>query len=265
MTTKLSVVIITYNEEHNISRCIESVKSIADEILVVDSHSTDNTIDVAQRLGAKVLIHSFEGHIQQKNWAKDQAEFPFVLSLDADECLSPELQESILSEKKQGFHFSGYNMNRLNFVKNRPIKGCGWYPDKKLRLFNITQGKWRGKNPHDTFVLNFGLSKQHLKGEIYHYSYASHSAIFKQAIKFGKIGAKSVRSLNFLVLMYKLIFSPPTKFLRNYFLKLGIIYGLTGLVICLGQVIECYIKYGGGILRKLNPNKTPALKTPSMA
>jgi hypothetical protein len=157
------------------------------------------------------------------------------LSLDADECLSPELQESILAEKKQGFHFSGYNMNRLNFVKNRPIKGCGWYPDKKLRLFNITQGKWRGKNPHDTFVLDFGLSKQHLKGEIYHYSYNNKGDIFKQAIKFGKIGAKSVRSLNFLVLIYKLIFSPPAKFFRNYFLKLGIIYGLTGLTICLGQ------------------------------
>ena len=135
-SAKLSVVIIAYNESDQIADCIKSVNGLADEILVVDSFSTDDTVSIAESLGARVLQHKFEGHIQQKNWAKDQATNNFVLSIDADERLTLELKESIAQEKELGFHHSGYYMNRLNFIGSKALKCCGWYPDKKLRLWN---------------------------------------------------------------------------------------------------------------------------------
>ncbi len=243
---KLSVVIITFNESHNIEDCIESVREVADEILIVDSFSSDDTISKAEALGARVIPHTFEGHIEQKNWAKDQASFKFVLSIDADERLSQELIGSILREKQKGFHHSGYYMNRLNFIGKHPIKGCGWYPDKKLRLWNRHLGKWAGINPHDKFRLQHGYPKMKLSGDLWHYSYANRSELFKKSINYGKIGAKYAKTLPFLILLGKMTFSPLFKFLRNYFLKGGIIYGLNGLVICVCQLIEGYIKYFRG-------------------
>ena len=122
--SRLSVVIITFNEENNIGNCIQSVKSLADEIIVVDSFSTDRTCEISENMGATVVQHAFEGHIQQKNWAKDQANFDWVLSLDADECLSPELIDAILKIKLDQFSeiteknlpIGGYSMNRLNHL-----------------------------------------------------------------------------------------------------------------------------------------------------
>src|ERR1019366_408968 len=157
---KLSVVIITFNEEENIAKCIDSVKEIADEVVVVDSFSTDKTRDIAESKGARFIQHKFEGHIQQKNWAKDQASHNYVLSLDADETLSAELKTAI-TETKKIFSSYGYTMNRLNFYCGKPIKTCGWYPDRKLRLWNRAKGEWKGVNPHDKFELDEGLNTVH--------------------------------------------------------------------------------------------------------
>ncbi len=125
--SKLSVVIIANNEEENIGRCIASVEGLADEIIMVDSFSTDKTCEIAHNLGARVIQHTFEGHIEQKNWAREQVIYPYVLSLDADESLSEELKNSIAAVKND-FKFDGYTMNRLNFYCGKPIKTCGWYP-----------------------------------------------------------------------------------------------------------------------------------------
>ena len=251
MENQISVVIISYNESKNIGRCIESVKSVADEIIVVDSFSTDNTKEIAESLGAKVIQHSFEGHIQQKNWAKEQAQNEFVLSLDADEALSPELANEILKEKNEGFPFAAYTMPRLNFVGNTPIKGCGWYPDRKLRLWRGIDGKWTGINPHDRLKMNMGFDQKKLRGDLLHYSYNNRNEILKKSKKYGTIGAKFTQTLSWEKLVYKLLFSPLTKFLRNYLFKKGITYGYTGFVICYGQMIESYTKYWGGIKLKL--------------
>lgn len=240
---KLSAVIITYNEANCITDCINSLKDIADEILVVDSFSTDETVSIAEKLGARVLQHKFEGHIEQKNWAKDQATHKFVLSIDADERLSETLRDSIAVEKKLGFHHSGYYMNRLNFIGNKPIKGCGWYPDKKLRLWNRDLGKWSGINPHDKFRLRSGYPRMKLEGDLWHYSYENRKELFKKSINYGKIGGRYTRTLPYYTLIGKLLFSPLFKFFRNYFLKGGIAYGMNGLSICICQFIESYIKY----------------------
>lgn len=256
---RLSVVIITFNEENNIGNCIQSVKNLADEIIVVDSFSTDRTIEIAENMGATVVQHTFEGHIQQKNWARLQANFDWVLSLDADECLSQELAVSILSIKQNQFSektpdhkpIFGYTMNRLNHLSGKPIKGCGWYPDRKLRLWNNRFGGWTGTNPHDRFELQDPLATKHILGDILHYTYSNRNAVLKQAIKFGKIGSKTLEESNFLTILFKFVTSPTLKFIKNYFIKGGIIYGFNGFYICLCQWLESFIKYGLGTILNL--------------
>jgi glycosyltransferase involved in cell wall biosynthesis len=239
---KLSVVIITFNEEENIASCIDSAREVADEVVVVDSFSTDNTCSIAAGKGAKVLQHKFDGHIEQKNWAKDQAANSFVLSLDADERLSAGLREAI-KRAKQNFLYDGYTMNRLNFYCGRAIKTCGWYPDAKLRLWNKSMGQWSGINPHDKFELDSGGKKAHLQGDLLHYTFPNRQSFLSQVEKFAGISALYLKDRNVFYLFAKMIFSAPFKFARNYFFNLGFTEGFTGLFICYHQSREVYLKY----------------------
>jgi glycosyltransferase involved in cell wall biosynthesis len=239
---KLSVVIITFNEEANIGKCVDSVRKVADEVVVVDSFSTDRTIEIAKGKGARVIQHKFEGHIQQKNFVKEQAACDWVLSLDADETLSDELTQSILNAKGN-FDADGYTMNRLNFYCGKPIKTCGWYPDKKFRLWDRTKGAWSGINPHDKFELQKGATTNHLTGDILHNTYPTHQSFLAQREKFATISAQHLKSKNVLVLLLKLTFSAPFKFIRTYFLLLGFTEGATGLIICFHLSREVLLKY----------------------
>jgi glycosyltransferase involved in cell wall biosynthesis len=239
---KLSAVIITLNEGDNIAKCINSIRGVADEIVVVDSFSSDRTTEIAENEGARVIQNKFEGHIQQKNFAKQQAASDWVLSIDADEVLSAELEQSIL-EAKQNFTVDGFTMNRLNFYCGKPIKTCGWYPDTKLRLWNRTKGEWTGVNPHDTFELYGNEQTQHLKGDILHNTYPTHEAFLNQVEKFATISAKHLKGGNVFYLIAKMLFSPPFKFIRNYFWKLGFTEGKVGLIICAQQSREVFLKY----------------------
>src|SRR5436190_10289340 len=126
----LSVVVITFNEERNIGRCLASVAAVADDIVVVDSFSTDRTEAIAREHGARFVQHAFEGHIEQKNWAVTQAAHPFILSLDADEAVDDRLLDSIRRGKDQ--NADGYTMNRLTNYCGTWIRHGGWYPDRKL-------------------------------------------------------------------------------------------------------------------------------------
>jgi glycosyltransferase involved in cell wall biosynthesis len=146
----LSVVIITRNEEANIGRCLNSVKEIADEIVILDSFSTDRTCAIAEEMGARVFQQEFAGHIQQKNEALKFARFPHILSLDADEVPDEELKKEI-QNVKANFSFDGYSFNRLTNYGGQWIRHGGWYPDKKLRLWDSRKGHWGGTNPHDRF------------------------------------------------------------------------------------------------------------------
>lgn len=143
---KISTIIITQNEERNIGRCIDSVLSVADEIVVIDSFSTDRTCDIAAGKGARVVSHLFKSHIDQKNYAITQASYDFVLSLDADEYLSEELTRSIL-EIKESWPFEAYRMNRLSNYGGKWIRHGNWYPDQKIRLWNKRKGLWGEKIP----------------------------------------------------------------------------------------------------------------------
>lgn len=188
---KLSAVIITFNEERNIERCLHSLHGIADEIVVVDSFSKDRTKEICLGFGVKFVEHSFEGHIQQKNWAITQASHQFVLSLDADEALDDELKNSILKAKSNGMK-DGYYMNRLTNYCGHWVKHCGWYPDKKLRLWNSQKGAWTGINPHDKYEMHDGDKVTGwLKGNLLHYSYYSVEDHYKQVNYFTDIASKA--------------------------------------------------------------------------
>jgi glycosyltransferase involved in cell wall biosynthesis len=239
----VSVVIITYNEEKNIGRCLDSVKEVADEIVVLDSFSTDRTKEICEAKGAKFYQHKFDGHIQQKNRAITYASFPHILSLDADEALDETLKKSIL-DIKSNFSKDGYYMNRLTNYCGHWVKHCNWYPDKKLRLWDSKKGSWTGINPHDKYEMKGGdKNTGYLKGDILHYSYYSVADHYKQVEYFTTIAAKAFFEANKGAPSFKLIINPIAKFMDHYILHLGFLDGWAGFSISKISAYATYLKY----------------------
>lgn len=240
---KLSVVVITLNEERNIARCLESVVGLADEILIVDSISADNTVNIARQYGANIILQPFLGHIEQKNFAAQMAANDWILSLDADECLSAELQKSILNIK-QSIRMNAYRFPRLNNFCGTWIHHCGWYPDAKIRLFNRTKGQWTGENPHDKWELYEPSEKAGtLKGDLLHYSFNSISEYVKKIEKYSEIAARLrvEKGKNYSTL--KIILGPKWKFFTDFILRLGFMDGYAGWLVCRLNAMETMIKY----------------------
>jgi glycosyltransferase involved in cell wall biosynthesis len=241
---KLSVVIIAFNEERNIGRCLASVAGIADEVLVVDSGSTDGTKAICAANGARVIEHAFEGHIEQKNYSASQATHEWVLSLDADEALSDELRQSILEWKNSTPTVNGYNMNRLTNYCGHWVRHCGWYPDTKLRLFNRAFGAWGGTNPHDKYELHDKKAPTcFLKGDILHYSYYTVDEHYKQMKYFAEIAAKASIAKGKKANSSNLIINPTAKFIRHFIVKAGFLDGKTGFTISRISAWGTYLKY----------------------
>lgn len=240
---KLSVVIITFNEEKNIERCLISVKEIADEIVVLDSFSKDKTQVICERYGVNFFQHVFDGHIQQKNRAVTYAKNLHVLSLDADEALDEELVKSIKAIKSN-FNKDGYYMNRLTNYCGHWVRHCGWYPDKKLRLWDKSKGEWTGINPHDKYELFEGdKNAGYLKGDILHYSYYTLEDHYKQVDYFTTIASKAYFEKGKRAPLFKLIVNPVAKFIDHYFLKLGFLDGHAGFLISKISAYATYLKY----------------------
>jgi glycosyltransferase involved in cell wall biosynthesis len=242
---KLSAAVICFNEEDKIARCLESLKRVADEIVVIDSYSTDKTReiveDLARHMNITFLQNPFEGHIEQKNYALDQCTHEFVLSLDADEALSPELENSIL-EAKKSFQSDGYRFHRLTNYNGFWVRHCGWYPDTKLRLVKKSVARWQGLNPHDILRLKSG-KEEFLKGDLLHYSYDSISDHVGQTNKFTTISAKASYQMGTRSSLFKIITRPVLKFLKDYFLKRGFLDGRYGLIICTINALSAFLKY----------------------
>jgi glycosyltransferase involved in cell wall biosynthesis len=240
---KLSVVIITFNEEKNIRRCLESVQGLADEIVVVDSFSTDKTPQICLEYTTRFYAHKFEGHVQQKNHAMQLATFPYVLSLDADEVLSSALKESILT-LKSNIQSDAYSLNRLTNYCGSWIHHCGWYPDKKIRLWNKEKGRWGGENPHDQVILIQGSSVDHLKGDLLHYSFHSLSDHLKQLDKFTDIASReSFKKNKKIIPGIHIVVYPFFIFIKMYFLKLGFLDGFAGFLVCVSGAYYRFMKY----------------------
>lgn len=239
----LSVVIITYNEADCIARCIESTLAVADEVIVVDSFSTDDTVVIAKAMGAKVVQHKFEGHIAQKNYAASLATKDYILSLDADEMLSDALRESIAAFLQQPDAIS-CKMNRLNNYCGQWIKHGGWYPDRKLRLWKKGSGAWGGINPHDRFAITETNAKiTTLSGDILHYSYASIAAHISQSENFAKISAASLFVAGKKANLINRFISPAAKFVQDYIFKMGFLDGKNGWEIALISAKATSLKY----------------------
>lgn len=239
---RLSAVIITFNEERNIGRCIDSLHGIADEIVVVDSGSTDATKSICLEKGVRFITHAFEGYIEQKNFALEQANFDHLLSLDADEALSNELSQSILRVKND-WSADVYSMNRLTNYCGKWVRHGGWYPDRKVRLFRKDSGRWGGINPHDEFRINKGGKLEHLSGDLLHYSYYTLSDHERQIDRFSQIGAKALFEKGIRSSLLKIVYKPLARFIRNYLLKLGFLDGQTGWTIARKSAKAVYWKY----------------------
>lgn len=238
----ISAVIITYNEEKNIERCILSLQKVADEIVVVDSYSEDMTERISVRLGVKFYTHPFDGYKEQKNYAVSLASHEWILSLDADEALSEELEESILKEKSS-LSYDGYIFNRLNRYCGTWIKHSNWYPDRKLRLFRKSGGEWKGINPHDHFVLTSGYRSKRLKGDILHFVLDTYEEHIDKANNFSSIAAREYfllgKKTNPVSMTLRMIW----RFIKTFFLKRGFLDGYNGFVISSLSAYTSFLKY----------------------
>lgn len=237
---KLSAVIITLNEEKNIARCIESLKPVADEILVVDSLSTDKTRAICESYRVRFVEQKFLGYVEQKNFALNLATYDHVLSLDADEALDERLQKEILKVKAD-FKADGYEFNRLTQYNGFWVRHCGWYPDTKLRIVKKHQARWVGNNPHD--ALNVDGVVSHISGDLLHYSYDSISSHVLQTNKFSTIEAHSLFSKGKRATLTKLVTRPPFQFFKDYILKKGFLDGKYGFIICFINSLYVLLKY----------------------
>ncbi len=239
---KLSSVIITFNEERNIRRCLESLAGIADEIIVVDSGSTDNTEAICKSFGVKFIHNKFDGYAEQKSFATMQCSFDHILSLDADEALSSELKDSI-NILKDNWEKDGYSFNRLTNYCGKWIYHCGWYPDRKLRLFKKNNGNWSESKLHERFILNNSNNSAMLKGDLLHYSYYTIEDHIKQVNKFTEIAAISAFNEGKRSSLVLIFLKPLIRFIRDYFFHLGLLDGYYGFVICRISSHASFIKY----------------------
>jgi glycosyltransferase involved in cell wall biosynthesis len=239
---KLSAVIITFNEERNLQRCLDSLQGVADEVVVVDSFSTDGTKNIAEAAGARFIEHPFEGHIQQKNVALACATHEWVLSLDADEALDSTLRQSILRIKESGAA-TGYSMNRLTNYCGHWVRHCGWYPDTKVRLIRSGEAAWTGVNPHDRLELRNHHKPVHIEGDILHYSYYTLHDHRKQIEYFGDIAARELfqrnKNLSWPMIFLKVV----AQFIKSYIIKLGLLDGFTGWTISRMSAYATWRKY----------------------
>jgi glycosyltransferase involved in cell wall biosynthesis len=239
---QLSVVIITFNEESQIGRCLDSVKEVADEIIVVDSFSKDRTREICESRGVRFFEHHFEGYSAQKNYANSLASFGFILSLDADEALSDELIASIRKEKAD-FAFDAYLMNRMVNYCGTWIRHGAWYPDRKIRIFSKQKAYWEGQHVHETIQLGSGSRIGQLKGDIHHYSYTSLEGHIAQFDKFTSISAAELYSKGRKASFLKLYLSPVMSFIKGFFIRLGFLDGHYGILICFVNAFATYMKY----------------------
>jgi glycosyltransferase involved in cell wall biosynthesis len=245
---KISAAIITYNEERNIARVLESLRC-CDEIVVVDSGSTDRTVELAAKLGARVLDAVWRGYAGQKNYASDHCEHDWVLSLDADEALSEALEAEIWQIKKNGPRFDAYTMPRLAQYLGRWILHSGWYPDRKPRLYDRQKASWVGDFVHESVQVNGTVG--HLKSNLLHYTCESISEHLRSLDRYTTLAAQEVVAQRRRVGWPNLIFEPTWTFLRTYFWQLGFLDGLEGLTIAYMAATYTFLKYAKA--RNLSP------------
>ncbi|MEK6591274.1 MAG: glycosyltransferase family 2 protein [Nitrospinota bacterium] len=240
---KLSVTIITYNEEKNIRDCLSSVKW-ADEIVVIDSFSTDRTVEICREYTGKIYQNKWPGFVEQKNLALSKVSHNWILGIDADERVSDELALEIKSLLNDGLIYDGYYIPRKAFYINRWILHCGWYPDYKIRLFKKDKGRWEGTKGtaiHESVIVEGKVG--YLKGEILHYSFRDISSHLNTMNRYTSISAREQIKRNVRAGITQILLRPPLNFLKMYFLKLGFMDGMPGLIVSVLSSFHVFLKY----------------------
>lgn len=238
---EFSCVLITRNEEKRLEPALKSVAGLAAEVIVVDAESTDDTVKIARRAGARVFTRKWTGFADQKNYANAQASRPWILSLDADERVSPELREELAALKAEEPACSGFSMPRRVFYLGRWIRHSGWYPDRKVRLFRKDRAAWTGDYVHENLVVT-GPTES-LRGALHHFTYASIADHAARINRFSGLGAQKLYARGRKGRIAHLIVLPPARFLKSYFFKLGFLDGFPGFVIAVLNGYAVFLRY----------------------
>lgn len=239
---KLSVVIITLNEERNIERALQSVQPVADEIIVMDSGSTDNTKAICDQFELRFISTEWKGYAQTKNEANENCSHDWILSLDADEELDDQLKQAILSEKENGFK-GCYTLNRLTNYCGKWIKHSGWYPDKKIRIFNRQTTNWTGQFVHETLEFSDNPTNIELPGHLNHYSYYDYADHKARADKYSLLTAQKMNAAGKKASTIKPYLSAIGRFISMYIIKLGFLDGWAGFKIAQISAKSNILKY----------------------
>ena len=224
----VTAIVITFNEAANLRAALESV-SWADEIIVIDSESTDDTVSIARGFTDKVVVRPWPGYIAQKNFAAEQATHDWILSLDADERISAPLAEEIRGLLTQGPRAGGYRMPRVTFHLGRWIRSTDWYPDYQLRLYDRRRARWAGRRVHESVETDGSVVN--LRGEILHYAYRDLSHHFQTMDRYTTLAARQMFEDGRRAGLLDLAVHPPAAFLRNYVLRGGFRDGVPGLIV----------------------------------
>jgi len=248
---KISAVIITYNEEMFIDKCLSSLDGIADEIVVVDSFSTDATEEICKKHNVRFVKHTFEGFRDQKNYALQLAAYKNIISLDADEALSDKLRESILAIKDE-WKYDGYLFNRRSNYCGQWINHSEWYPDRQLRLFYADHGRWGELNLHEKFLMSNGARIGRLEGDLLHWPFSSLQDHIDKMNKYSMIGAEEFHKANKKANLFTPYIHCFWGFFRSYIINRGFLDGHNGFMICSMYAKSAFKKYKN--LRILNKN-----------
>ena len=237
---KITATIITLNEERNIARAIESLRC-CDQIVVLDSGSVDRTVELAAKLGAVVVEDCWHGYANQKNLVAEHAGNDWILSLDADEALSEGLEGEIWNLKKHGPAYDAYTVPRMAQYMGRWILHGGWYPDRKVRLYNRQKGKWQGEFVHETVKVAGRVG--HLESNLLHFTCESLSEHLRTMDRYTTLAAEELVSRKARIGLGNLIVDPAWTFVRSYFLQRGFLDGVEGLTIAHMAAIYTFLKY----------------------
>jgi glycosyltransferase involved in cell wall biosynthesis len=251
---QLSAIIITHNEERNIGRCLESLRDVADEVIVVDSGSTDATEAICQQAGARFERHDWEGYSAQKNYANSLASCPWILSIDADERLTPELVAKIESTDFDHTPYDGFALRRRNLIGSRWVKSCGWYPDWLVRLYRHDRLRFPEVKQHATVPTH---NTQCWRADLLHYRYKNLGELFaKPGRNYSTRGAKILWNNGKRAHWWSPLWHGGAAFFINYFIRGGILGGIDGLTLSKSIAINSYLKYA----KLLEYQRDPAVR-----
>jgi glycosyltransferase involved in cell wall biosynthesis len=238
---EISVVIITFNELNRLEPTLKSVANIASEIIVVDSYSTDDTIQIAKKYTKNIFQRKWKNYSDQKNFANSKASFPWILSLDADERLSPELQKELIQLKEREPESNGFSMPRQVFYLGKWIKHTVWYPDRKLRLFRKDKAYWEGEFVHERLVIEGEIQK--LQGALLHFTYGSIHDHLNQINVFSDLAAQKLYAEKKKCGWANLVLNPIFGFIKSYYFKFGILDGYAGFVVSVLHGYSIFLRY----------------------